>query len=95
MSDWGLIIEFTDGSESFTNGFELGQIFEKLKSNKGETFDFGFEDGTCVHRQNLEVIERTARHFGYIISKKETIDEDWTKIMLEPFRLKLVETGKQ
>ena len=53
-----LLMPFTDSSESFTNGFECGQIWEHLQRDEYHT-------AMVVHSANCEQIKLICEHFGY------------------------------
>lgn len=52
-----LLMPFIDNSESFTNGFECGQIWEKI--SQGETLD-----NYLCHTENEEQIILICESFG-------------------------------
>lgn len=53
-----LLMPFLDESESFTNGFECGRIWQEV--NAGETFA-----SYLAHKCNQKQIEMIFEHFGY------------------------------
>jgi hypothetical protein len=65
-----LIMPFEDESESFTNGFECGQIWEKM------TNCVVFQD-QIVHACNKLQIQLMCDHFGYH-GKFVDAGEEWT-----------------
>ncbi len=72
MSEATLLMSFIDGSESFTQGFESGQIWEKCKA--GESF----ENYLC-HRENRKQIRLIMDHFGYR-GRFDNVDDTWSEI---------------
>jgi hypothetical protein len=52
-----LLMPFIDESESFTNGFECGQIWQMI--SEGDIIG-----RHLVHRENIEQIELICRSFG-------------------------------
>lgn len=52
-----LLMPFLDESESFTNGFECGQIWQRI--SEGETFE-----KQLIHTENKEQVEMICRSFG-------------------------------
>ena len=56
-----LLISFPDQSGSFTNGVEFGRILERME--RGE--DWITNNDLPVHKENIEVIKRAAKVYGY------------------------------
>ena len=75
-----LLMPFFDSSESFTNGFECGQIWEKLQN--GEKLD-----KYLVHRCNIEQIKKIAEIFMTKISVRKTSEDEWCTITTKDFDL--------
>ncbi len=69
MEDFNLVMSFNDQSNSFTHGFECGQIWEQMKSNKKF-------DKYLFHINNKEQIEMMCKKFLYTYSI-EIIDDTW------------------
>lgn len=67
--DFGLIMPFKDQSNSFTFGFECGQIWEQLKATK--PFDH-----YLFHVSNKEQVEMMCRRFHYSFMI-ESSDDTW------------------
>ena len=65
------IMPFYDQSKSFTNGFECGIIWERMK--------LGEEVGGCmpVHNENIPQIRLMCQHFGYELEIKQ-YDSHWS-----------------
>lgn len=61
---------FIDASESFTNGFECGQIYQMME--RKEVFE-----NYLIHSCNKEQIKLIAIRFGYAITVSESIDIEW------------------
>lgn len=59
-----LLMPFIDESESFTNGFECGQIWQRV--SEGETFE-----KQLIHTENRRQIEMICELFGVDYSIKE------------------------
>ena len=55
---YGLVMPFLDAGDSFTHGFECGQIWQKMEH--GDTIE-----AINVHECNEEQIMLIARHFQY------------------------------
>jgi hypothetical protein len=56
--EYKIVMPFVDESDSFTNGFECGQIWEQMK--------FGMTINRMVHKTNKEQIEMMAAKNNYI-----------------------------
>jgi hypothetical protein len=79
----GLIIKFIDESESFTAGFEAGQVFEKLSASPNELIG-------VYHFENGEMLFRIGRHFGYEITFAPSTVEGWAEVTFtKPVRPRL------
>lgn len=72
MSEFNLIMPFKDQSKSFTNGFECGQIWEKMEN--GVEFKM-----YPIHYENIKQIQMMADRFGYEL---EILDYniDWSEM---------------
>lgn len=73
--EFGLLVSFTDNSQSFTNGFEAGMIWRDLEAGPEEL------EGT-YHAENLELLKRFSEALGYKlkveVAHAEGIQyEDW------------------
>ncbi len=75
-----LLMPFEDSSESFTNGFECGQIWEKLQSNEKL-------NGYLIHSCNIKQIKKIAETFMTLITIKETSDEEWSLLYTKDFEM--------
>lgn len=64
-----LLMPFIDSSESFTNGFECGQIWQRI--SEGESFD-----RQLVHLDNQKQIEMICESFGVGFTI-ESANEEW------------------
>lgn len=60
----GLIVSFTDESDSFVHGFEAGMIWQRLQSGEPEIF-------ATIHTENAEVLRRMAAATGYALALEE------------------------
>jgi hypothetical protein len=74
-----LLMPFLDESESFTNGFECGQIWQRV--SEGETFD-----KQLIHTENKEQIEMICRSFGVDFGIIE-YNETWAYLTVKPIQL--------
>ena len=79
-SEYALVMKFHDGSESFTNGYEMGMLHMRMQA--GETIE-----RQSVHRANKEQIEMLARssiasRHNYDLSW-ENWDDDWTILTVQ------------
>ena len=70
MSEWGLVVAFTDESHSFVHGFEVGQISEQLKRG-----DMAEIERLTVHAANEEVIRRMCIAYGWSCEFEPCKDE--------------------
>lgn len=73
--DNALLMPFEDESPSFVNGFEIGQMWEKM--NRTEDFD-----GYLFHTENKKQVEMMCKrfHFSCRIYK---VDETWSSLYAE------------
>lgn len=70
-----LLMPFIDESESFTNGFECGQIWQRI--SEGETIE-----RQIVHRENEKQIEFICRTFG-VECGIDIIDDTWSYLTVK------------
>lgn len=77
-----LLLAFPDGSKSFVNGFEAGQIWALLDSGSVEPIDRGFDEGFPVHTENVEMVRRMAQVRGFRVETKSECVEGWTPVRL-------------
>lgn len=83
FSEAGMVFAFTDPSQSFRDGFEVGMIWQRIQ--QGETvIDCGFQEGFPVGTGNIAVINRMASCSGYSVETKDTGYEGWTSLRLSP-----------
>lgn len=75
--DSSLIMAFIDESPSFAHGFEIGQIWEKLKD--GESFR-----GYACHSANREQIIKMCELFECNYTIEETSMEEWIYLTVAP-----------
>ena len=76
-TEYGLIVSFTDQSESFTLGFEAGMIWQRLQN--GET-----HIKATVHTSNTEVLKRMSDAVGLDSAAKPTQIEGWSDFETMP-----------
>jgi hypothetical protein len=69
-----LIIEFTDKSESFTLGVELGRILNKLENG----IEFINNNDLPIHTKNIDVLRQSCNFYGYTPEFKSTGHFGWT-----------------
>lgn len=74
-----LLMPFLDESESFTNGFECGKIWQMV--SEGETFE-----NQLIHAENKEQIEMICRSFGVEFGIVEH-DETWSYLTVKSIQL--------
>lgn len=74
-----LLMPFIDESETFTLGFECGQLWEKIK--EGESFE-----RHPVHTKNIKQIELICRSFGVDFGI-EYVNEDWSQLTIKKIEL--------
>lgn len=65
MEKYGLILSFTDQSSSFTHGFEVGQIWQKLSNGEVPTGQ--------AHSANKAQLEAIAKNKGLLIVITEIV----------------------
>lgn len=75
-----LLVPFIDESESFTNGFECGMIWELMSNNI-------FIEDKLIHNENLEQIKLIAEHFGYDYNLKDAEDGQWHYLSGKPISI--------
>ena len=70
---WSLVLPFDNDDEMFVRGFELGGIWEKLKSNPDSL------DGQMFHAVNSEMVIRMLENIPlpYTYHAVFTEDPDW------------------
>lgn len=78
-AQYDLVVSFTDDSESFTNGFEAGQIWESMKRH-----DPTIEK--TVHTANKETIVRMAHAEGYDVDWTTSDIPEWSYLILTKSR---------
>lgn len=71
--NYSLVMPFLDDSESFTNGFEVGQLWESFKIN-------GCPESICVHTKNVEQMRLVAAHYNHDMDIMKTDYEEWTQV---------------
>ena len=74
MEKQELIIKFTDSSESFTNGVEVGRILQQTQDGKETISNCGFP----IHDENIEVIKSICKQYGYDAVLGESQIIGWT-----------------
>lgn len=74
-----LIMPFLDKGESFTNGFECGQIWNKIE--EGEVLE-----GYLIHTENIEQIKLICRTFG-VECGIEICNEEWAYLTIKPIKI--------
>lgn len=76
MSKNILVMPFVDESESFTNGWECGEIWAEME--RGTSFD-----KKLIHTVNIKQINLMCEHFGYSHIIKE-YDDTWAYLTASP-----------
>ena len=88
-TDFALVLSFDDDSPSFTHGFEVGRVWQRMEAKEGL---FGSTlDGVHFHATNLPVFQRMAELHGYHCDPGQ-MDDEWVAIDFtrqEPARPKL------
>jgi hypothetical protein len=79
-----LIMPFMDESESYTNGFEAGQLWEQMSSS------IPIKD-RAVHSDNAEQIKLICDHFGYQY-KLDFSGEGWQILNANPVDISFIKT---
>ena len=80
MDEMTMLFAFPDGSASFVNGFEAGMIWQRIENGEA-LVDCGFNEGTPVHSENLDLIARMAASRGYTVEQKPS-EVGWTSVRL-------------
>lgn len=70
---YSLIMPFLDDSESFTNGFEVGQIWQAFKLGAPP-------ENITVHTKNIDQFNLIAQYYKYDIISIPTEYDEWTEI---------------
>lgn len=73
---WGPLMPFFDKSDAFTEGFECGQIWERIKN--GETFV-----GQPIHVKNIPQIELICEMYG-VTPEIEIYCDTWACMTVHP-----------
>jgi hypothetical protein len=68
-SNLGLVLAFTNDTSDFTEGFEVGRIWQEMLSGVVEIMQ-------TVHLANREVLHRAAVVLGYEYAE-EILDDNW------------------
>lgn len=77
VANWiGPVVRFVDGSPSYCNGFEAGQIWCELSSNRRVR-------DRLVHTSNVEQIRLIAGYFDVDV-RVEQFDPEWSYITIVP-----------
>lgn len=84
MDNYVLLMPFLDESANFSNGFAMGQLWEKMSNNEE------FENHS-VRQENGEQVELMANHFGYNFSLTE-YDEEWLLFTGKPIDISKLNT---
>lgn len=76
-----LLMPFVDASENFTNGFECGQIWQRI--SEGEAFE-----KQLIHSENKKQIDMICGLFGvkYTIEQSEHLPE-WSYLTVHKTQL--------
>src|SRR4051812_46482802 len=80
--EYGLVMKFLDGSESFCHGYEMGMLHMRMQA--GETIE-----SQTVHTANREQIEMLARSgiasdHGYSLEWEDTGVDGWLYLTARP-----------
>lgn len=68
-NEYGIIIKFTDGSDSFCHGYECGMIHWRMHNKESI-------EAITVHTANVEQIKLMAAHFQYEVDSRAAVDEN-------------------
>jgi hypothetical protein len=68
-----LLMPFIDASESITNGFECGQIWQKI--SEGESFE-----KHLIHSENIGQIVKICETFGVSYKLHYSDVEEWSNL---------------
>ncbi len=71
-----LLMPFLTDDPIFTEGFECGMLWEKMKNS--ESFDL-----LPIHVANIKQIELICHHFGYEY-KINSYDDEWSQLTANP-----------
>ena len=78
-AQYDLVVTFTDDSQSFTNGFEAGQLWEAMKRCE-PTIE------KTVHTANKDTIHRMAHAEGYDVDWTSSDLPEWSYLILTKSR---------
>lgn len=73
---YGLILPFPDESESFTNGFEAGELWARFRSGDAP-------EAYTAHTANIDLIRSMAVMHGYITTFLPTDYPEWTNVIFD------------
>jgi hypothetical protein len=80
-----LLMPFLDEGENFTNGFECGQLWEKMSKDEVIT-------SKLVHSVNCNQIELMCEHFGYEYEMMDCLDGCWHYLTCKPIDINQFKT---
>lgn len=72
-----MLFAFDDGSQSFVNGFEAGQIWQQIEKDVPSVIDRGFEQGFPVRIENVETYRRMAACRKYRVEFRPSGTDGW------------------
>lgn len=72
-----LILKFTDPSQSFCNGVEVGRILEKMQKGDDNVMNNGFP----VNLENKAVLESACNWYGYTPFFGATYYDEWIEFI--------------
>ena len=74
--EWGLLVSFTDESQSFVAGFEAGGVWSRMRSGNEAEIELS------THTENREVLQRMACAEGWDIVIEPTAIDGWDTTQL-------------
>lgn len=75
-----LLVSFPDQTPNFVNGFEAGQLWERMRSGKEAEIE------VTTHTENREVIARMADQYGFALEVEESDIDGWDNTILSKKR---------
>lgn len=73
--EFGLAVSFVDQSPSFTNGFEMGILWNRMEGGRDPI-------EMMIHAENAEQVHRMAKHLDWIVNAIAPIADGWSKVYL-------------
>lgn len=75
-ANYGLIVSFEDQSASFVNGFEAGELWQRMRNGAEAEIE------ATVHTANRETITRMGIAEGWAVEFSATEYEEWITLRM-------------